>query len=174
MKYFVLIVALLSILLASEYTMANEKAYAVANNVEADDKQDFDEELKKNSQEAIREVFSWLQETKVFVKEQAPLFVRELLTFKLWTHVFYSCLCFLGIAVCFSFYKNLQERKKMREEKFCIDTDSKDRIAFIKGYAGMFVGMAVAILMFYNLYYVIYISIAPRVYLIDMLSKMIK
>jgi len=129
-----------------------------------------DVEVKK---EMMMKLISWLQNTEMFVQEQAPLLAQEMLTFGFWWSVIQSVLFSICIAGAIwwtrKFYFTewgIDFRKRHKTKDFV------DIIYFLTWiYNVICIPLTCGLLS--SIYTIIKITLAPRLYLLDKLMNIL-
>lgn len=121
--------------------------------------------------ESFTEIQSWVNTTKDFVAEQAPLVVQEVIRWGLYQHIFWASLsCFLlivGLYTCYRAFKysitfNWEQAGDVAQVSSIILSVSSPVWSVI-----WFCNMT------YSLYQVTYISVAPRLYVLEQLAGLL-
>lgn len=85
------------------------------------------EELLRN----LAGVFDYIKQGTEFVKEQAPLFIQEFITYKIWVYSFWIVISVVISIICIVvFKKNL---KSFKNEKNCFDNEAYLFMMFVSG-----------------------------------------
>jgi len=119
-------------------------------------------------QEAIGEIIEWTKGAKDFVTEQAPLLVQEVLAWGFWYYFIWAAFCATAILVgMFGIYSIMRCY-------FTKPAESRDG-DFLGATAVVSAATLVPLVFFcLNLIWMLKIVIAPRMYLLEYLSKLVK
>ena len=124
-------------------------------------------------QEMLEKLMSWLQNTEVFVQEQAPLLAQELLAFGFWWTLFEAIMFSLivGAWLVWAYKWLFSEWGKNLHSNMDRDTASGINVlSIISGLVCLFLTIETII----DVYTLFKITIAPRVYLLDRLMVILK
>lgn len=102
-----------------------------------------------------------LKTTKDFVVSQAPDVVREILVYSLWNSLLWASLNLIGVIIAIYFYKKVSKAK-------CTDDRS------LGGFISAVIGIVFFMGFVSNLNYVAKIKLAPKLFLIEYLSELVK
>lgn len=113
------------------------------------------------------EVFKWLQDSGQFVKEQAPLVCQEAIHWGQVESIFFSLIGIAVLALAFFLYKKGRYYLKLKPYP------SED------GYMFCFMGSGftaiIGIMIFsINLHHFLFITFAPRLYLLEQIKEILK
>ena len=133
-------------------------------------------DLATISTETVNQILEWTKSTVDFAKEQAPLICREII---LWGQM--ECLFWILVGlivggllslVCFELGNHESKESEKLEDGY--KKKSSESFAGVC-YLASFVFAALGIIMVLNnLYWLIYIYFAPRLYIIQTLSEFLK
>jgi len=121
--------------------------------------------MEQKLEQYLDEIVQMLREAGAFALEELPEFVQELLHFYFWYHSLWTMVFFI---LCLgSFFLVYMTRVWKEEAKWSIDRDKWNLWGMLFALAGSF------FLMFFSYHGIqmLKITIAPRVYLIQSLSK---
>ena len=115
-------------------------------------------------------IIEYVKQGADFVKEQAPLYVQELISYGIWISVFEMILCVLGaIAGVFGFVK-LYNYVKNNDE---YDDDSESLVAIGFLFLAAFILFCIVAFCL-NTENLIQATVAPRVYVVEKLMSICK
>ena len=121
-------------------------------------------ELSKITQ-ALEEILAWVNAAKDFVGVQAPLVVQEILKVGRMTAIIH---CLVAIAIISGVYYASRRAKKAREWL-------EDEAMYEPAWVGICCGYVIGALWFcLALYNLLYVLLAPRLYVIEQIAVTIK
>jgi hypothetical protein len=124
--------------------------------------------LKDKLTESITEVQGWLNGTKDFVLEQAPLVIQEVLRWEI-----YSSLFFIGLGILLSIIYSVISYIFYNLSKTVKGGDSPE-VCYALSYIVHLLHIITIIMVCTNLYHMVYVWCAPRVFLIEKVAELIK
>lgn len=131
---------------------------------------DLNKLIAEKGVESIEEIQTWLQSGKDFVSEQAPLVVNEILKWGIASSIFWMVFGILLLIIAVIAGKIAIWT--MRNGK---PTDDGDVFVFISTIITTMVTSTAGFLLFsVNTYNLIFMLFAPRLYILDELSKLLK
>lgn len=125
------------------------------------------EELENKLNESLIDIIDWLKKNGAavenFIKEQTPLLVEEILDWNFFYHLVWMC---IGLFIILISVVILMFMKKYWEE---ISKDDCEGIVIFP----MFFTILGLLVVFSNLFYIIKIRIAPRLFILEELKSLI-
>lgn len=124
-------------------------------------------------QEMLEKLMSWLQNTEMFVQEQAPLLAQEMLAFGFWWNLFEAIMFSLvvGAWLIWAYKWWISEWGKNLQSN--MNRDNVGIINALSVVSGLFCGFFTLATIF-DIYTLFKITIAPRFYLLDRLMVILK
>lgn len=120
----------------------------------------------ETSNNILKELLSWLQSGKEFVAEQVPELVNEVINWGLCSHI-----VFLVISGTIFLASLIILWWAIKRDFF---TPCPDNVVFFIGLPNMLALVISLVVSCYQIYVIVYISVAPRLYLLERLAKMVK
>lgn len=114
--------------------------------------------------EAINEILEWAKGAKEFVSEQAPELVREILAWGFWSSAIVAIVCAILVPVLLVLAYKLGKDSLERETP----------LAFFSCMVLSISCFLCTIALSMNAYQAFYVSIAPRMYLLECLRDLVK
>jgi hypothetical protein len=123
--------------------------------------------LTSQSLDIAQQLLSWMQslaeQGDSFVRTQAPLFVQELISWFWAKHIFFASVAGIIAIVLWTILYKIWRWAISKED---INDDLIGGIVFLTVFGGG-AGVAATIVTLVNVYYVVQLSVAPRVYLAE-------
>ena len=127
--------------------------------------------LEEKLVSSLDEVQGWVNVTKGFVLEQAPLVVQEVIRWGLYQHIFWASLSFLLLIISL-IVAYLSLKIIFNIEDYAPPTP-RNVIAVLFSIGSPISSMVWFCNMSYSLYMVTFISVAPRLYVLDQLATLL-
>lgn len=121
------------------------------------------EEIIKN----LAGIIEYVKQGADFIKEQAPLYVQEMINYKIWVSCFEILLCVVGIIV--SIYAMVKLIKYVNDEEE-YDSDNSSVIAFGFLLIVVFI-IFLLIVLCVDVETVIQATVAPRVFVVEQIMQ---
>jgi len=131
-------------------------------------------ELQKLSEEALTELITWTKGAKSFVVEEAPKYVREVISWGFWSNFFFSVISFMFFAgFVIVFYKFLRRSITLYNPVIPIQSNAWAGSLFVSIVSAIGI-LASFPVMCINLYSTLYVHIAPRMYFLEYITDLMK
>ena len=121
------------------------------------------EEIIKN----LAEIIEYVKQGADFIKEQAPLYVQEMINYKIWVSCFEILLCVVGFIASIYAMEKLIKYVNDEEE---YDSDNSSVIAFGFLLIVVFI-IFLLIVLCVDVETVIQATVAPRVFVVEQIMK---
>ena len=128
----------------------------------------------KLGQEAVGEIIEWTKGAKEFVSEQAPELVREVMAWGFWSNFCLACL-FMCLTCFFTllFFVGKNGLRRTKDDPSSSTFNRRDSW-WIVTISSFIVTIPFFSLLFFRIYMCVYVSVAPRMYLLGYLKGLTK
>src|SRR5688572_9236616 len=121
---------------------------------------------------SLDEAQKWIESTKDFVAEQAPLVIQEVIAWGFYSHLFFASIFLLAIIIISSAW--LYIRKFWKWDTWDTSYSESFPTGFLLNLVCVIGNLIFFLFLSESLYYMIYISVAPRLYVLEQLLNLVK